>query len=738
MVLQLNTKNKSFLKVSYLLKERNIKNNNFMLRLLDDTLLDVDPFDYDNLTLEQKIRIHLECKRNMWYYFREIIRIQEAADGRFELHLGNLALLTLSSLNLNTIFLTPRQCYKTTSTMGLESWGLDFGYDSKSVGGLFTPSASLSSNNLTRMRAIRDSYPEYLKNKHKFNKNNAGEISVYTDEYLKSIFTKAVGNSEESAEDSARGYSYNVLLYDEFAFITYIAKHYGVAIYGYSTAATKAEQKGLHHHIILTTTAGNLWQDCGQWAYRLIQNAAPFHEKIYDMTYEDEYGILQFDKETIYQYINNQTLGNSSVFTKFVKVEYEYFELGKGDNYLEEQREWARQNPDPTSFDREILMKWQAQSGEHPLGKERVERLRENARKPTKVITVDNIYFLNVYRDIIDKDIPYIIGVDASGNLGKDYSTFVAIDPTNFEVVATMRVNQHSVMRFGAAISYIMLNILPRSIALIERNAMGIGLVDFVISKVPPSRIWKDDKGIYGVNQTKETRDILFNDVLKVAAMYYYDRIYDKYIINETVLLEYDKRGRIDHAPENHDDTLMAYLWAMWFLLHYKNKARYLDPMYIGLNLNENEYKQGNEIMEDISKKEKNLYSQMSRWNGNSKQDNLFDGSLSQEEILQKQYDSIIKQDQNRLKNTYNPSSRFDYVDMLKSIKKKEIKETITDKIDEHSYRKEEELEKLDKRLQKDVEVIDKEAKEERIQEAKDKAWRLMNYRSIHNHFPLR
>lgn len=733
MVLQTNTKNESFLKVSYLLKERNIKNNNFMLRLYDDTLFDVDPFDYENLTMDQKIRIHLEVKRNYWYFLREINRIQDSPNGRFELHLGNLALFTLLLLNLNVIFLTPRQCYKTTSTMDFESWGLDFGYNGKSVTGLFTPSAALSSNNLSRMRSIRDGYPVYLKNTSKYNKNNSTEISVHTPDYTKMIITKAVGTSEESAEDSARGYSYNVLLYDEFAFITYIAKHYGVAIYSYSTAAAAAEKKGLPHHIVLTTTAGNLWQDCGQWAYRMIQNAAPFHEKIYDMTYEDEAGILQFDKQRIYQYINAQSLGIGSVFTKFVKVEYEYFELGKGDNYLEEQREWAKNNPDPTTFDREILMKWQAQSGEHPLGKERVERLREHARKPNSIITVDNIYSLNLYREKVDKDIPYIIGVDVSGNLGKDYSTFVAIDPTNFEVVATMRINQHSTIRFASAIAYIMINILPRSIALIERNAMGLSVVDFIKTKVPLNRIWKDEKEVYGVNQTKETRDLLFGDVLKIAAMYYYDKIYDKNIINETVLLEYDKRGRIDHAPENHDDTLMAYLWALWFLLHAKNKSQYLDPIYIGLNLDKDEYKPGEEIEEVITMKEKNIYSQMSRWTGNSKKETLFDGSLTQEEILEKQL-NLIKDQSNT--NPFNNKGRFAYVDQLTAIKKKDIDENINQKIKQYEYQKDTDMEKIENRLKKDVEIIDKEAEEDKIQEAKDKAWKLMNYRSIHGKFP--
>lgn len=736
MVLQTNTKNTSFLKVSYLLKEMGIKNNNFMLRLYDESLLNVDPFDYDNLTLEQKIRIHLEIKRNFWYYVREITRIHDSPNGLFELHRGNCALYTLLLLNLNVIFLTPRQCYKTTSTMNFEAWGLDFGYNAKSTTGLFTLSAALSANNLSRLRSIRDAYPTYLKNTNRKNKNNATTIEVVSDGYTKQIVTKAVGNSEETAEDSARGYSYNVLLYDEFAFITYIAKHYGTAIYAYGTAARSSEEKGEFHHVLLTTTAGNLWQECGQWAYRLIQNSAAFNEKIYDMTYEDENGILQFDKQRIYQYITSQSLGDHNVFTKFVKVEYEYFELGKADDYLETQKEWARNNPDPTSFEREILMKWQAQSGDHPLGKDRVERLRNHSRKPNTMITIDNIYSLNIYRDKYDKEIPYVMGVDCSGNLGKDYSTLVAIDPTNFEVVATMRINQHSIIRFASTIAYIMINIFPRSIAIIERNAMGVGVVDFLKTKVPLNRIWKDEKEIYGVNQTKETRDLLFNDVLKVAAMYYYDKIHDKNIINETVLLEYDKRGRIDHAPENHDDTLMAYLWAMWFLLHAKNKSFYIDPIYIGLNLNEDNYIKNEDIQEDINMKRRNMYTKMSRWTGNSAPENLLDGTLSPEELIMKQNQQIIEQDQETLFNRELSKSKYGYVGLLKEIKDKEVKETITDKINEYQYQKESDIDRIDERSLKDVEVIDKEAEEERKQEAMDKAWRLMNYRSIHGKFP--
>ena len=69
------TKNTSFLKVHLFLKKKGVKNNAFFLELYDETLEDIDPFDYDNLTEETKQRILIECSKNFWYFIRECVRI---------------------------------------------------------------------------------------------------------------------------------------------------------------------------------------------------------------------------------------------------------------------------------------------------------------------------------------------------------------------------------------------------------------------------------------------------------------------------------------------------------------------------------------------------------------------------------------------------------------------------------------------------------------------------------------
>ena len=69
------TKNKSFLQVAKDLNKLGIKNYYFMLEIKDYTLVDVDPYS-PNLTQDQVSRIMTECTRNIWYYLREICRIQ--------------------------------------------------------------------------------------------------------------------------------------------------------------------------------------------------------------------------------------------------------------------------------------------------------------------------------------------------------------------------------------------------------------------------------------------------------------------------------------------------------------------------------------------------------------------------------------------------------------------------------------------------------------------------------------
>ena len=105
---QKTTKNKSFLDMHHYLKSIGIKNNEFMLTLIDPDLDGIDPYD-PHLNVYYKQKILRECICNYWYFIREIVRIPSSGKPRmYNLNRANLALNFCMCLNLNVFEEIPR------------------------------------------------------------------------------------------------------------------------------------------------------------------------------------------------------------------------------------------------------------------------------------------------------------------------------------------------------------------------------------------------------------------------------------------------------------------------------------------------------------------------------------------------------------------------------------------------------------------------------------------------------
>lgn len=170
------TKNLSFIRMYKILKQLGIKNNKFFLRLYDKTLQGVNPFDEENLTEEQKVRIYAEVKRNPWYFLREIVRIPVAGGKkRYELHRGNLALSFCMLNSFNSVTLMPRQHGKTISSICIYIWIYYFGTVNSNI--LFmNKEFPDSKRNLKTFKDIVELMPKYLIVKSKKDKDNIEEI----------------------------------------------------------------------------------------------------------------------------------------------------------------------------------------------------------------------------------------------------------------------------------------------------------------------------------------------------------------------------------------------------------------------------------------------------------------------------------------------------------------------------------------------------------------------------------
>jgi hypothetical protein len=554
-MLHYTTTNLSALKMYHLYRDMGIKNCDFFLELHDEKLLEVNPYDpnLDNIT---KARIQKEVAINPWYFIRECVRIPEAGSVPFEFHRGNIAIIWAILNNISFFAILPRQMGK-TYTMAVVYEHLLYWGTMKTTGMMYSYSEDHVKANLDRIRKIRDELPSYLKYHEGIDNQHEISFSVLGNKFK----VKAPGKSKEDAMKVGRGFSSPLQWYDEFAFISNIQHQYESALYAYSTVSQVAKKNGLPYHKAITCTAAPLNTPEAKWSYKFLRNCADFSETLYDKT-----------KEEVEEYIS------ASSTNGILRIEFMYYDLSKDDGYFARMVKESDNNWD--AINREVLNMWLDSSSDHPLGQDNVIVLNNNIHTPKKTLVIDDVYLLKLYKNLdeINWDAPLVAGMDCGGNVMRDFSTLVVVDPTNMEVIATLRSNSFSTTRFSHAIFSIMMNVFPNLILVPERNSMGIAIIDNILESDMSmrARIYHDESGKPGIHNNQTIRPQLFNDILKIAIVEDYDKIHDRSIIQEISMLVVSRSGRIDHARDEHDDTLMGYLLARWMLTFAKNRKMYI------------------------------------------------------------------------------------------------------------------------------------------------------------------
>jgi hypothetical protein len=208
------TKNISFIKLYKHLKDHDVINNKFFLRLYDSSLLDVDPHS-KRLTQSEKEKIVVEVYRNPWYFLREVVRIPAPGKSlRFELHRGNLAVVWAILNNFNPILLLPRQKGKTISIAAILSWIYDYGTTNSQM--LFSnKSVKDALNNLKRFKDIRGLLPDYLIAAITDDKDSNNIESIINAKRNNSISCQGSPNSIDAADRQGRGMTTPELWFDE-------------------------------------------------------------------------------------------------------------------------------------------------------------------------------------------------------------------------------------------------------------------------------------------------------------------------------------------------------------------------------------------------------------------------------------------------------------------------------------------------------------------------------------------
>lgn len=568
---QHSTQNKSFIEMHLYLKDRGIKHNEFMLLILDPDLARINPRD-PRLPAQMKARVLRECIYNPWYFLREICRIP--TDGRadgvpFKLHRGNMAMLFCLMLNLNTSVILPRQTGKTQSALAWYMYLFNFGTNNAEMSFL-NKKFEDSKLNLTRVKAIRDLLPSYLKMDQVFTRDGTklkGKNSVEMLQHPVNgnrIRTVPSARDKTSAASLMRGRTTSIIYIDEWAFIKHNKIIYLNMVPAWNTAAKNAKANHKPYGILITTTPGMLATEEGEYGFHTRESATKFSEHWYGLSYQQIMEIIE-----------------SNTNSSFVHIEYNYQQLGYDEAWFKDLCIYMEKNwPD---IRREVLLEWSSSTENSPFAKEDLDTIRGLLRSPIYSFMLFNRYTIYVY-ERINMKYPPLIGIDVSGGYQRDSSAITIVDSHSTRVAAEFNCNYISPNDLAAVTFELVNKYLPNAVVNIERNG---GYGSSVIAKLLMTTIKKNlfytikDKVIeervagthitkrtqktkvYGSDSTHNEREKLM-DILRNRVEYHKDKIISKTIYDELCGLEVKKNGRIEHSTNTHDDQVFSWLWALY------------------------------------------------------------------------------------------------------------------------------------------------------------------------------
>lgn len=600
-IIDLKTKNASFIRMASVLRSMGVKNHAFLLALHDKTLQGVDPFDYTKLTLEQQLRIALECKNNYWYFFREIVRVPAVGDDittSFECNRGNIALIWLFFNHIMQILIQPRQTGKSFGTDCIMVLLLNIVCANTKIN-LLTKDDTLRRANIQRLKDISAELPIYLQQKGPTDLNNTEEITVNS---LGNRYTTHVPQmSPKKAIGLGRGLTTSIFHIDESPFQTNIAIALPAALAAMGAAIDKSAAAGAPYGTILTTTAGKKDDKDGRFIYNMMMESATWTEKFLDAK----------DLKDLESMICRNSRGGvprvSSVFN--------HRQLGKTDAWL--RRKLQDSVSTGEDADRDFFNRWTSGSQTSPLAVHILEAIRESSRDPSYVeISPVGGYITNWYInadeiDVVMNNGHFIMSLDTSEASGGDDISLILLDSMTLDLIACGTFNETNLITFSQWIASWFVRFVNFT-AIIERRSTGSTLIDYLLIRLPEMGIdpfkrlfnmivhEKDeqpehyaeicqpmnrrDPSIY-VRAKKSfgfatsgsgvtSRTTLYSTILRIATSKAASKIYDRTLIEQITGL-ITKNGRVDHEDGAHDDMVIGWLLGCWLLISGKNLSHY-------------------------------------------------------------------------------------------------------------------------------------------------------------------
>lgn len=595
-IVNTETTNKSFLRLAGVYSLMGIKNNAFHLSLLQPALVGVDPFD-PNLSDELKLLISMECRWNIWYALREIIRLPTQGGPiptRYIANRGNIA-MTWSFLNhIDFSLIQPRQTGKSGSVDAL--WiAIMMLMATYTTIQLLTNNEKVKKSNIDRLKNIRDLLPEYLNPTTSQDINNKEAMSCLA---RHNHYKTAVGRSDRIAADNVgRGLTSPILHSDETPYTSNIHISLPVALSSTTAARDNAAIAGGPYGNVYTTTAGKRDSEEGKFTYDLIHNGYHWNEKLLDCRDLAEL------EETI--------LMNSSSLKPMINGTFSHRQLGKTDAWLMSAIDASKSSEEIAN--RDYLNIWTNGTESSPLSIPLTTAIHNSEVDPSYIEVSKDRYMLRWYVD--GSDIIrvmntgwHLICLDSSNAVGRDANGIVIQDVRDMSIIAAANISEANLFKFAKWICDLLVR-FPKTVFVVENKSSAQGIIDTLISLLPkygfdpfkriynriienPEKyehaykeirrpfhtrtedLYLKNKAAFGFMTTGNSRYFLYDTVLQQAAKTSAHLIKDAVLSGEIRGLV-SKNGRVDHSANGHDDICVAWLLGHYFISHSRGLDEY-------------------------------------------------------------------------------------------------------------------------------------------------------------------
>lgn len=588
-ILQTNTKNISFLKMTLILERLGIKNNKFFLWLSQPELDGYDPHNLTDTSIELKQKMVYECKINFFYFLREVLKIpiQGGDPIPYKLDRANLANNWLFLNSIDTFSTQPRQTGKTASAAAQNTWCMYIGYKNSNIG-LFAKDSALQVENVSQIKDMRKALPDWMICENTKDLDNREGLSYVA---LNNEYKTYIAKPDKiAAAKQGRGEKLAREHWDEFCFYINNSLSFPTATSASDAAAAQARKLGLPANNTITSTAGRLADPSGAYAFSIKNNCMRFHEHYYDVNNKEEL------MEVLGYHSKNKTY----------YLEYSYKQLGFTDDWFAN----VTKNKTQEQIEMDYLNRWQLGTGTNIIPKELRAKLTSSIQEPVEY-TYHGPLIIKWYvqKCILEmdehKNKNYLIGLDTADNVGEDFTTMVVTDPYDLTTIAVCRCNIDNFIHVISCVAEL-LEMFPESILIPERNKNGSVLLDILIDvlqkrKINPfTRIYNTfiqdhnertpnfntidlsdgtNRKHFGFNTTSagDSRDFLFSKVMISMLNICSTRVHDQDLVDELLGLVI-KNGRVDHASNGHNDTCMSWLLTGFFAIFGNNHYLYGIP----------------------------------------------------------------------------------------------------------------------------------------------------------------